>query len=160
MDAPQSSRVRSSGLVPLRELTGHDARDPFGGRRARARAAGERLEARPRGAGGRRTGRGRALASRSRRRTQLIQRRTRVAKDRKIVMPSTSCSAVSNGPAVIAGSNPSRLESIGIIVPAKPDRFTEANIEKATTSANVAECQSHATEPTTSAHIPPRMLEV
>src|SRR5215475_3851556 len=93
-------------------------------------------------------------------RPQLIQRRTRVASDRKIVMPSTSCNAVSKGPAVIAGSNPSRLESIGIIVPAKPDRFTEANIERATTSAKAAECQNHPTKPTTSAHTPPRMLEV
>ena len=49
---------------------------------------------------------------------------------------------------------------MGISVPAKPERFTEANIETATTNANAAECQTSPTDPTTSAHTPPRMLEV
>src|SRR5262247_1493090 len=93
-------------------------------------------------------------------RAQAIQRRSAVASDRKIVTPSTSCSAVSNGPAVIAGSNPRRWESMGISVPAKPETFTETNIETATTKAKPTECQSQPTEPTTSAHTPPRMLEV
>src|SRR5207244_11560293 len=65
-----------------------------------------------------------------------------------------------NGPAVRAGSKPSRLESIGITVPAVPERFTETNIETATTRAKAGECQSQPTTPTTSAHTAPRMREV
>src|SRR4029453_4783218 len=72
----------------------------------------------------------------------------------------TVWNAVSNGPAVIAGSNPRLLDSMGIIVPAKPERFTEMNIETAPTHAKAAECQSQPTVPTVSAQIPPRMLEV
>ena len=52
------------------------------------------------------------------------------------------------------------MESIGISVPAVPERFTEMNIDTETTSANAGECQSQPTVPTTTAHTAPRMLEV
>src|SRR5713226_4227207 len=52
-----------------------------------------------------------------------------VASDRKMVTPRTSWKAVSKGPAVSAGSKPSRLDTMGIAVPANPERFTETNME-------------------------------
>ena len=69
---------------------------------------------------------------------------------------------------MIAGSNPRRLESIGSIVPAKPDRLTDTNIETATTKAKAAECQSgthrpdhdraHAAEDARRLHLPAERL--
>src|SRR5262245_50848935 len=49
---------------------------------------------------------------------------------------------------------------MGIVVPAKPERLTEMNIESATTQAKAAECHTQPTIPTESAQMPPRMLEV
>src|SRR5437667_1627827 len=82
-----------------------------------------------------------------------------VASDRKIVTPRTSWNAVSKGPAVSAGSKPSLLESIGIVVPAAPERFTDTNIETATTSPNAGDCHRIPIRPTVRRHTLPRILD-
>lgn len=51
-----------------------------------------------------------------------------MARERKMVTPSTSWKAVSKGPAVSAGSKPSRFESIGMMVPAIPGQRQERHL--------------------------------
>src|SRR4030095_14139953 len=124
------------------------------GRRASARGRRSAVPPPPRGGAGSRrqghagarrgaAGRNRPLVALRRRRAQMSQRKSAVANDRKRVKTRTSGNAVSNGPAVIAGSNPRLLDSMGIIVPAKPERFTEMNIEGATTHEKAAGGQTH-----------------
>jgi len=49
---------------------------------------------------------------------------------------------------------------MGIAVPAAPERFTEVNIETATTRPKAGECHASPIAPTTAAHTTPMMLEV
>ena len=50
----------------------------------------------------------------------IIQCCNRVASPRNTANPTISWKAVSNGPAVVAGSNPKRFETMGITVPMNP----------------------------------------
>ena len=61
-----------------------------------------------------------------------------VARVRKMVIPTTSWKAVSKGPAVMAGSNPRRFETIGVEVPTSADMLTEKNIETPTKMPKIA----------------------
>src|SRR5438034_11307754 len=53
-----------------------------------------------------------------------------------------------------------RFDSMGMAVPAHPERLTETNMEMATTRPNVSECHRYPITPTTTAHTAPRMAEV
>src|SRR2546430_14789395 len=65
-----------------------------------------------------------------------------------------------SGPAVSAGSKPRLLETIGMAVPAAPERFTEMNIETATTKPKeIVPCHTAPSSPTTTPHTAP-MIEV
>src|SRR6266849_266290 len=77
-----------------------------------------------------------------------------------MVTPRTSWKAVSKGPAVSAGSKPSRLDTRGIAVPANPEMVTETNMEMATTRAKADECHRSPIRPTPTAHTAPMIIDV
>ena len=119
VDAPEPRGTRSPGLVRVRQLEDDRTRDPLRSRAAGARAIYRSVpwaDAEPVES----NGRDRALADHPARALSrssegaLSPARGRSSHRARPAAPSR------RGRAVIAGSNPRRLESMGIIVPAKP----------------------------------------